>query len=88
MSFGLRNAAQSFQRFIDEVLFGIDFCYSYIDDILVASVSEEEHIKHLQIIFERLREYSLVVNPKKWVFGQSEVKFLGYITSSKNCIRT
>lgn len=79
MSFGLRNAAQSFQRFIDEVLFGLDFCYSYIDDILVASVSEEEHIKHLQIIFERLREYSLVVNPKKCVFGQSEVKFLGYM---------
>jgi hypothetical protein len=39
MSFGLRNAAKSFQRFIDEVLFGLDFCYSYIDDILVASVS-------------------------------------------------
>jgi hypothetical protein len=58
MSFGLRNAAQSFQRFIDEVLFGLVFCYSYIYDILVAYVSEEKHIKHLQIIFERLREYS------------------------------
>lgn len=52
MSFRLRNAAQSFQRFIDEVLRGLDFCFSYIDDILVASTSEEEHIKHLRIIFE------------------------------------
>lgn len=83
MSFGLRNAAQSFQRFIDEVLRGLDFCFSYIDDILVASVSEEEHIKHLQIIFERLREYSLVLNPKKCVFGQPEVKFLGYMISKE-----
>lgn len=38
MSFGLRNAAQSFQRFIDEVLRGLDFCFCYIDDILVAKV--------------------------------------------------
>ncbi|KAL4135064.1 hypothetical protein QTP88_006725 [Uroleucon formosanum] len=83
MSFGLRNAAQSFQRFIDEVLRGLDFCFSYIDDILVASVSEEEHIKHLRIIFERLSEYSLVLNPKKCVFGQSEVRFLGYMISKE-----
>jgi len=82
MSFGLRNAAQTFQRFIDEVLRGLEFCFSYIDDILVASVYEEEHIKHLQIVFEQLREYSLVVNPSKCVFGQQEVKFLGYLIST------
>ena len=35
--FGPRNAAQTFQRFIDEVLRGLDFCYSYIDDIRIAS---------------------------------------------------
>jgi len=49
----------------------------------MASVSEEEHIKHLQIIFEQLREYSLVFKPKKCVFGQSEVKFLCYMISRK-----
>lgn len=35
MTFGLRNAAQTFQRFVDEVLRGLDFTYAYIDDILV-----------------------------------------------------
>jgi len=39
MSFGLRNAAQTFQRFIDKVLRDLDFCYAYIDDVLVASTS-------------------------------------------------
>jgi len=39
MSFGLRNAAQTFQRFIDEVLRGLDFCFAYIDDTLVFSRS-------------------------------------------------
>ncbi len=43
MPFGLRNAAQTFQRFIDEVLRGLDFTYAYIDDILIASSSAEEH---------------------------------------------
>ena len=69
MSFGLRNAAQTFQRFIDEVLHGLNFCFAYIDDILVASSSPEEHREHLQVLFERLRTYSVVINPAKCVFG-------------------
>jgi hypothetical protein len=37
MSFGLRNAAQTFQRFMDEELRGLDFCFVYLNDILVFS---------------------------------------------------
>jgi len=48
MSFGLRNAAQTFQRFIDEVIRDLDFCCAYVDDILVASSSIEEHLEHLR----------------------------------------
>jgi len=81
MSFGLRNAAQTFQRFIDEVLRDLDFCYAYIDDILVASRSEEEHLQHLQILFNRLQEYGVVINPLKCTFGQSKIKFLGYLVT-------
>lgn len=83
MSFGLRNAAQTFQRFIDEVLRGMDFTYAYIDDILVASSSQEEHLRHLEILFRRLKEFGVVINPAKCVFGQPHVKFLGYMVS--NC---
>ena len=54
MTFGLRNAAQKFQRFIDNVLRGLDFCYAYIDDILIASSSQEEHLNHLRTLFQRL----------------------------------
>ena len=39
MPFGLRNAAQTFQRFIDQVLRGLDFSYAYVDDVLIASSS-------------------------------------------------
>ena len=52
MPFGLRNAAQTFQRFIDEVLHGLDFVYAYIDDLLIASSSPEEHLQHLRLVLE------------------------------------
>lgn len=81
MTFGLRNAAQTFQRFIDEVLRDFDFCYAYIDDILVASSSMEEHLQHLDRLFQRLRDYGVVINPAKCNFGKSQVKFLGYLVS-------
>ncbi|GFT44542.1 retrovirus-related Pol polyprotein from transposon 297 [Trichonephila clavipes] len=42
MSFGLRNVGQTFQRFIDGVLHGLDFCFGYIDDILVFSANNDE----------------------------------------------
>lgn len=38
-TFGLYNARQTFQRFIDEVLNELDFCFTYIDDILVSSLN-------------------------------------------------
>ncbi|GFW03611.1 transposon Ty3-G Gag-Pol polyprotein [Trichonephila clavipes] len=48
MSFGLRNAPSTFQRFITEVLYGLDFVFPYLDDVLVASSTEEEHSEHLK----------------------------------------
>lgn len=82
MTFGLRNAAQTFQRFVDEVLLGLDFCYGYIDDILVFSSSPELHQEHLRQLFERLKQYGILINTSKCKLGQSEVTFLGYQVSA------
>lgn len=78
MSFGLRNAAQTFQRFLDEVLRDLDFCHSYIDDILVSSRDTSSHLEHLKQVFERLSQYGILINESKCRFGVSEVDFLGY----------
>ena len=78
MPFGLRNAAQTFQCFMDQVLRGLDFCYDYID-VLVASPSPEEHKQHLRQVFERLRHYGIIINPQKCVFGAPSVEFLGHL---------
>jgi hypothetical protein len=78
MPFGLRNAAQTFQRFMDNVLRGIPFAYAYIDDVLIASTTPEEHLHHLRVVFERLTSYGIVVNLNKCVFGVPELDFLGH----------
>lgn len=83
MTFGLRNAAQTFQRFLDEVLLGLDFVYGYIDDVLVFSSSLEEHKCHLRQLFERLTQYGILLNTTKCTFAQPEVTFLGYRVSAE-----
>lgn len=83
MTFGLRNAGQTFQRFVDEMLRGLeDFVYPFLDDFLCFSKDRQSHEKHLHILFTRLKEYGMVINTNKCVFGVEEVKFLGYNISA------
>ena len=72
----LRNAAQTFQRFIDQVLRGLHFCYAYIDDVLIASASPQEHQEHLRLVFQRLHDYGVVINPNKCQFGASSLQLV------------
>lgn len=59
---GLCNAGQTFQRFVDEVTHGLEFAYAYIDDIIIASKTENQHEEHLRILFGRLKAYGLKIN--------------------------
>ncbi|GFT36580.1 retrovirus-related Pol polyprotein from transposon 297 [Trichonephila clavipes] len=78
MTFGLRIAAQTFMRFHHSVLRGLDFCFSYIDDILVVSKDETQHISHLKQVFQRLQDAGFVIMVTKCQFLQTEVDFLGH----------
>ncbi|GBN81655.1 Transposon Ty3-G Gag-Pol polyprotein [Araneus ventricosus] len=78
MTFGLRNAAQTMQRLMDNALQGLDFCFVYIDDLLIASSSLEEHLDNLKQVFDRLRKFGLVLNRDKCVFAVENLSFLGH----------
>ncbi|GFX63449.1 retrovirus-related Pol polyprotein from transposon 297 [Trichonephila clavipes] len=78
MIFGLRNAAEPFMWFLHSVLRGLDICFRYIDDILVASKDEAHHISHLKHVFQRLQDAGLVIKAAKCQFLQTEVDFLGH----------
>lgn len=84
MTFGLRNAAQTFQRFMNNVVFqGLDFLYNFVDDTIIGSRTNEEHREHLETVFKRLNQYGITINTSKCEFGKSELDFLGYRVSAK-----
>ena len=86
MPFGLKNAAQAFQRLMDTVLQDVNCAFVYLDDILVASSSEEEHILDLRTICRRLQDFGLVVRLEKCIFGQKSIEFLGHQVSESGSI--
>ena len=76
--FGLKNAGQDFQRLMDAILGDLPRVYVYIDDILVASETPEQHIADLDAVFKTLSANGLVVQRSKCVLGVSSLEFLGY----------
>ena len=69
---------------MDEVLRDLPFCRCYIDDIVVWSRSLAEHMEHLEVVFQRLREAGPKVHPGKCVFGASSIDFLGHRISANS----
>ena len=57
------------------------FCLVYLDDIIIFSKTEEEHLEHLRKVMKLLRDNKLYVNPEKCSFFMDEVNYLGHIVS-------
>ena len=86
MPFGLKNAGQTFQRMMDEILSDLDYLFVYMDDVLVASRTMAEHEEHFRELFRRLADHDLVVSPVKCQFGKTQIEFLGH-TVTKDGIK-
>jgi hypothetical protein len=84
LPFGVKTAPAAFQRLVQAVI-GDLLCHGvlvYIDDLLIYSNSKEEHLRLLNLVFERLASANLIVNVSKCHFLKKEVKFLGHIVDS------
>ena len=85
MSFGLKNACATYQRAMTTLFH--DMMHKeievYVDDMIAKSSTEEEHIKYLLKLFQRLRKYQLHLNPNKCTFGVRSGKLLGFIVSQR-----
>ena len=81
MPFGLKNASAKFQRVMDAELQAAgctEFAFAYIDDLLIASDSWEEHVQHVGHVLRMLKAVNLRIHPDKSVFGTNVVEYLGH----------
>jgi len=89
MPFGLHSAPATFQRLLDTIL-GPELephVFAYLDDIIIASPTFEDHLRHLREVFRRLKDAHLRLNPEKCRFCVPELKYLGHIVNRQG-VRT
>ena len=79
--FGLAQAPAYFQLLMNKVLKGLKFAMTYLDDIIIFSQDELQHLEHLEIVFSCLREAGLKMKCSKCDFFKSEIHYLGHLIS-------
>ena len=81
LPFGLTNAPATFMRLMNDILrpYLDKFVVVFLDDILIYSKNEEEHLEHLERVLQVLKEHQLYAREAKCAFGLPEVEFLGHV---------
>ena len=80
--FGLAQAPAYFQKLISDVLKGCNFAMGYLDDIIIYSRSEKEHLEHLEEIFTQLKTAGLKLKLEKCCFFKKHIQYLGHLISA------
>ena len=84
MPYGLCNAPTMFQRLMQNCLGELNLTYAlvYLDDVIVFSKTEEDHLRRLQAVFERFHEHGWKLKPSKCSFLRKQITFLGHEVSA------
>ena len=80
--FGITQGPAYFQKLINDVLKGCNFAMGYLDDIIIYSRSEREHLEHLEEIFIRLKAAGLKLKLEKCCFLKKHIQYLGNLISA------
>ena len=88
MPFGLCNAQATFQHLMQNTLgeLNLTYCVIYLDNVIVFGHTEEEHLEHLRMVFERFQEFNLKLKPSKCSFFQSEIVYLAHHISQQGIL--
>ncbi len=82
LPFGVSSAPAIFQKIMDQVVQGLTGVACYLDDIIVTGRTEEEHLKNLRAVLERLKKFGFRLKRRKCNFMMQQVKYLGHIIDS------
>jgi hypothetical protein len=85
MPFGLKSAPSTFQRLMNGVFLGLigTRYFVYLDDVIIFGETLQEHHERLREIFEKLRQFSLKIEPDKCEFLKTELNYLGHVVTSE-----
>ena len=85
MPFGLCNAPATFQRCMQNCMgeLNLIYCLIYLDDLIVFSQMEEEHLHQLHVIIDQLREYNLKLKPSKCSLFKEKINYLTHQVSKE-----
>ncbi|KAE9198591.1 hypothetical protein PF004_g19500 [Phytophthora fragariae] len=75
---GISTAPDEYQACMERILGDLDFVIVYLDDILIFSENPVEHLEHLQIVFDQLRQFDVTLNGKKCHILRDRVDYLGF----------
>ena len=83
LPYGLKNSGNEFQRMVSALLEGLEgFAMAYVDDILIYTKNSlEDHLKHVQIVIDRLNEHKLRLKLSKCQWAMKSIKYLGFIVN-------
>ena len=82
--FGKYEQAPSyFQKLMNKVLNGLNFAFAYLDEIIIFSNTAEEHLKHIQIVINRLKSAQLKLKKSKCSFFKKELYYLGHLLTAE-----
>ena len=82
LPFGLAQAPAYFQQLVSMVLQDCgNFAIAYLDNIIIFSRNEKEHLKHIEIILKKLKEAGLKLKESKCDFFKEEIHYLGHLIS-------
>ena len=88
MPFGLCNAPPTFQRLMLNCQgeLNLTYCLIYLDDVIIFSRTEEEHLERMRVVFDRLREHGLKLKPSKCEVFWMEINYLAHHVSKEGVL--
>ena len=68
---------------MNKVLNGLNFAFANLDDIIIFSTTVEEHMRHIQIVIDRLKAAQLKLKKSKCAFFKKELYYLGHLLTTE-----
>ena len=81
---GLAQAPTYYQNLMDKVLNGLHFTLAYLDDVIIFSESDEQHLEHIQVVLTKLNQAKLRLKKSKCLFFKQELHYLGHLLMTRH----